>query len=456
MLITHFKHHRARILIGFLGLLILPAYADESISYQHDDNGNITQRGDTSYIYDGLERLESEIQGVNEFDYTYDNNGNRLSDGAGNYTYKANANRLLTRHGVTVTLDAAGNLTNAGGGRTYVYNQAGQLSQVKQSGTLIVTYIYNHKGQRTRKITTASAPQGARTVVYHYDQTGHLIGETTDTGTALRTYVWHDEIPVAQIEHQPTNKILYFTVDQLNTPRTATDETGKVVWRWDSEAFGSTSPVDDPDGDGAKVTINLRFPGQYYDQESGLYYNWHRYYDPYTGRYISSDPIGLKGGINTFAYVTNNPLRFIDPLGLWINGTYSSSTGVLTLHDVERNLTMSGSFESGGKPYGDPINDGSYDILERAGRDGFFRLEPLDNNYGNDKDDRTGRSHFRLHHPGRTMGCIAATNDDNWNDVEDFIKSTSTDNVTVPSMSHLPWAPGTEVLTRYGRITVTH
>lgn len=80
----------------------------------------------------------------------------------------------------------------------------------------------------------------------------------------------------------------------------------------------------------------------------------------------------------------------------------------------------------------------TYDILARAGRDGFFRLEPVDSNYGNDKDEKTGRTHFRLHHPGRTMGCVAAKDEKNWNDIENFINSTKTDNVTVPSMSHKP------------------
>ena len=94
-----------------------------------------------------------------------------------------------------------------------------------------------------------------------------------------------------------------------------------MVWQWDGEAFGNTPPNTNPSGLG-NLTFNLRFPGQYADSETGLNNNYFRDYDPTTGRYIESDPIGLKGGsASTFIYVANTPLSKSDPFGLLIRGT---------------------------------------------------------------------------------------------------------------------------------------
>lgn len=109
---------------------------------------------------------------------------------------------------------------------------------------------------------------------------------------------------------------MYFVqTDQLNTPRAITDENNVLVWKWDSDPYGAAPPNESPAGAPA-FAFGLRFPGQVFDKESYLYYNYHRDYDPQTGRYVQSDPIGLAGGINTYAYVGANPISGSDPLGL--------------------------------------------------------------------------------------------------------------------------------------------
>jgi len=91
-----------------------------------------------------------------------------------------------------------------------------------------------------------------------------------------------------------------------------TDASGAVVWAGQYEAFGKTQVTT------GTTTNNLRFPGQYYDEETGLHYNWNRYYDPGTGRYVTRDPIGLEGGLNTYLYALGNPVNARDPLGLFV------------------------------------------------------------------------------------------------------------------------------------------
>ncbi|MFZ6658118.1 RHS repeat-associated core domain-containing protein, partial [Undibacterium sp. TJN19] len=104
--------------------------------------------------------------------------------------------------------------------------------------------------------------------------------------------------------------------DHLDTPRVITDSSGTEVWRWDSAPFGETLPNEQPTNATSKFTFNIRFAGQYFDQETGLHYNYFRDYDPRTGRYVESDPIGLAGGMTTYGYVGANPVSGIDPNGL--------------------------------------------------------------------------------------------------------------------------------------------
>lgn len=280
--------------------------------YGYDANGNLTALQSLpevdSWSYDVLNRLKQENRNPGTAVttlWTYDANGNRKTQNTGTYSYLAASNRLTTTPNGGITLDAAGNTTADGLGRSFQYNQAGQLSAVPSSGA---SYAYNHQRQRSRKIV------GSEATVYHYDLAGNLLAETRVDGSLLRDYVYLDSTPIAKIEAGET--LAYLHTDHLNTPRLATNPQGQIVWRWEGTAFGESFPKEDVDGDGKLTTINLRFPGQYYDQETGLHYNWMRYYDPKSGRYITSDPIGLDGGLNTYAYVGSNPLFWIDPDGL--------------------------------------------------------------------------------------------------------------------------------------------
>ena len=118
---------------------------------------------------------------------------------------------------------------------------------------------------------------------------------------------------------QPRSSILATNItypDHLNTARLIQDQAGNAVWRWDQgEPFGNDVPNNNPSGAGA-FDFNLRFPGQYFDRELNTHYNVFRDYDPGIGRYVESDRIGLRGGLNTYAYVSASPLAMTDAYGL--------------------------------------------------------------------------------------------------------------------------------------------
>jgi len=152
-------------------------------------------------------------------------------------------------------------------------------------------------------------------VVYQYDLSGQLIAETSSTGTVQKEYVWLGDRLIAI--GQGTS-LFYADTDHLGTPRGVVNAAGTEVWRMTpvTEPFGNVQPNQDPGNTGTSFVLNLRFPGQYYDQETGLAQNWFRDYNSATGRYVESDPIGLGGGMNTYSYVGGSPLMYIDPYGL--------------------------------------------------------------------------------------------------------------------------------------------
>ena len=242
---------------------------------------------------------------------SYDANGNRssINESGTLYSYnnQANSNRLPSTAGPsarTYSYDAAGNVIGDGT-YSYGYDDRGRLVDVDNA----ISYRHNGLGQRVEK------DNGTDTRLFVYDDAGNLIGEYDDNGVAIVEHVWFAGAPVAVLEG---SNAFYVHTDHLGTPRTITDGTS-ATWRWQSDPFGSTLADEDADGDATLLEYNLRFPGQYYDDETGLHYNYFRTYDPSTGRYLESDPIGLEGGPNTYNYVGLNPLSNIDPEGLnWI------------------------------------------------------------------------------------------------------------------------------------------
>ena len=174
-----------------------------------------------------------------------------------------------------------------------------------------------------------------------YDEQGKLLGEYDASGTPIQETLYLNDLPVAILKpNGPNTDIFYIYADQLNTPRVITDTTNQLRWRWDSDPFGTFPVEENPSGLGA-FTCNLRLPGQYFDKETNTHYNYFRDYDPAIGRYIQSDPIGLAGGANTYAYVrgaplnNSDPLGLISPLGIVLGSACVVGTGALYIEDIK-------------------------------------------------------------------------------------------------------------------------
>jgi RHS repeat-associated protein len=266
-----------------------------------------------TYGYDNLNRLTSATESTTRA-FGYDLTGNRTSETVNGtaYTYNVDStsNRLTSSandaHNRSYSYDEAGN-TTSDGTRTFAYNDAGQLASATGPGGA-AQYGYNGFGQRVTKVTAA----GARYYAYAEDGVS-LLGEYGATGAAapIAETVYIGDMPVLALAG---GAYYYILPDHLNTPRVIKSATGAVVWRWQSDAFGNGVANESPTG-GAAFAFNQRFPGQQFDAETGLHYNNARYYDPQVGRYITSDPIGLNGGLNTYAYVSASPLTRIDVAG---------------------------------------------------------------------------------------------------------------------------------------------
>jgi RHS repeat-associated protein len=288
--------------------------------YTYDPMNNIqtktTEHGPYGYTYDDIYRLTDTDNPAdhNDEQFTYDPVGNRLTsaDTSGNWAYNPN-NELSGYDDTAYAYDANGNMTQktvAGVVTSYVYNIEDRLSEVwagePGTGTLIAAYYYDPFGRRLWKEVS-----GVRTN-FHYTDEG-LVGEYDAAGAEIKTYgyragsTWTTDPLFMKIG----SEYYFYHNDHLGTPQNMTDSNGIVVWSAKYDSFGKAVIGVET------VQNNLRFPGQYWDQETKFYYNKNRSYDSFIGRYLKQDPLNVKRFSNrSLIYVENNPIRYSDPLGL--------------------------------------------------------------------------------------------------------------------------------------------
>jgi RHS repeat-associated protein len=306
-----------------------------SVGYEFDEVGNLKKLRNANqadpprrlFGYDTLNRLTESKDGATNAvlqGYAYDKAGNRTSATVGAtttpYTYPGGSH-LLSQVGTnTRAYDFNGNTTSIPGTvvKNFVYGDHNRMTQYKEGTTVKMNYVYNGRGEQVRKYAS-----GTTNVYSLYDEAGHWLGDYNNAAAVTQQVIWFGDLPVGVfVGAAAAQKLHYIEADALGTPRVVVDPTrgtnGTAVWTWDlaGEAFGTTAPNQNPDGDAAQFVFNMRFPGQRYDAASGLSYNYFRDYDAATGRYSQSDPVGLQGGISTYGYAEQNSLVAIDPQGL--------------------------------------------------------------------------------------------------------------------------------------------
>ncbi|MFI6007975.1 DUF6531 domain-containing protein [Streptomyces sp. NPDC051243] len=264
--------------------------------------------------------------------YAYEQNGNQAradwsgmpadGDAAGERTYSGT--QLLSAGRVHYTHDAAGRIIERRKTRIsrrpdiwrYTYDAEDRLTSCTTPDGTVWRYRYDPLGRRTAKQRMAAdGVTVAEETVFSWDLM--LLAEQSNPATGV-TITWEHEghQPLAQYEHKPTpdddidSRFYAIVTDLVGTPTELVDESGTIAWETRATCWGTTAW-----NENATAYTPLRFPGQYYDPETGLHYNWFRHYDPETARYTSPDPLGLEPAPNPFAYVIN-PMAWIDLLGL--------------------------------------------------------------------------------------------------------------------------------------------
>ncbi len=285
----------------------LKAQGPVNRAYNYDEFGNLSQLIDGNYearfVYDLVNRLEK-VEGTLPEKFSFDPASNLVSSD-GSPISKSEGNRLAFQADRHFTYDERGNLIqeNRGKGgkiaKCFFYNLQNQLIKVEQPGQT-TEYKYDPLGRRVEKKDNFG--------ITRYLWTGDQLAQET-RNNIKKTYIYEPETfrPVAMVQD---GEIYHYHLDHLGTPKELSNNSGEVVWRVQYKTYGNVAVKEIEE-----VENNLRFQGQYFDEETGLHYNRHRYYDPGTGQFTTQDPIGLLGGVNNYQYAPN-PITWLDPYGL--------------------------------------------------------------------------------------------------------------------------------------------
>jgi RHS repeat-associated protein len=315
--------------------LVNSGLALSDLAYQWADGMNLTAVNDNlaparnlALGYSPAGRLNAATGSFGSARWTYDGVGNRLSETATSaqsitstraFSYPANSNQITgialnSQPQRSFTHDAVGNLLTDTRGAdvfAFTYNARNRPVAVSRNGVAWASYGYNALEQMvTRSTISPGGPVG--TVAYIHDLDGHVIAEAdAATGAITREYIWLDDLPVAVVAgvNTPTPRLLMVHTDHLARPIRMTDATRATVWQ------ASWTPWGEAETMSGTHALELGLPGQWFQIETGLAYNWHRHYDPSTGRYTQPDPLGFVDGPSVYAYALNSPFMNVDPDG---------------------------------------------------------------------------------------------------------------------------------------------
>ena len=294
------------------------------------------KRGASSYQYDPRDQVnritrQTGLNKQSEEQYSYDALMNLAQSDGRTHRYTNGEIRQIGRS--FYRHDARGRLVekrvdkNGFRPRTWYYrwDDFDRLSETHTPDGAIWAYTYDAFGRRIKKECVKTGNTGRKSSVSYLWQGATLAEEHRTAGETTEVSRWHFEPgtfnPLAKETISAAGKVSFYPIvtDHLGTPKELFDTEGNCVWQAEHSLWGETTvawqKMQKPDGLQPLVDCSLRFQNQWEDEETGLFYNLNRYYDPDSGQYLSQDPIGLEGGLRIHGYV-HDPMQWVDPLGL--------------------------------------------------------------------------------------------------------------------------------------------